>query len=460
MNTIEQMERFVEPRSIAIIGVPRRTGEDAFNILENLLNYGFSGRLYPVNPLIDRILGIKAYSSVKEIPEVVDLAVIATPRPPVLDIVKECTEKGIKAMVIVAQGFADGDEEGKALQAEIMRIAKAAGARILGPNSLGVANAFNNLNTSFVMSNMEKIPVGIICQSGIFFPGLHRLIPVGKAIDLANASDIDFSDGLEYFENDPDIRVILLHIEGIGNGKRFVDVASRVTKRKPIIALKSGKSAHGAKAVQSHTGSLSGRTEAYDASFRQCGIIQVGDIEELGDLAKSFLRLPLMKGKKLGVVSITGAGGVLTSDACQKYGLEMAELEPTTLAKIRELFPPWLHVDNPVDFWPAFQLSGHPYREVIKRLLELVAADHGVDGIVFVSGVFANKELWDPSEDIIEVAHAFESKPIACWLYGPFPEIADKLEGYGKTVVFPTYDRAVRALARLREYAEFLEREP
>ncbi|KAF0117985.1 MAG: CoA-binding domain-containing protein [bacterium] len=182
MVNIQPMKVFMEPRSIAIIGVSRDTGEDSFNILENIMNHGYSGKVYPVNPCVDQILGVKIYPSIADISEEIDLAVIASPRATVLNIVRECAEKQVKGIIIVAQGFGDGDDGGKALQAEMIEIARESGARIMGPNSLGIANSSCNLNTSFAPAKLDNVPVGIICQSGLFFPGPPRLVLAGKAI--------------------------------------------------------------------------------------------------------------------------------------------------------------------------------------------------------------------------------------------------------------------------------------
>ncbi|MFH1626163.1 MAG: CoA-binding protein [Pseudomonadota bacterium] len=458
MSHIEPMKVFMEPRSIALVGVTRNTGEDSFNILENLLNYGFEGKVYPVNPGIDRILGVQGYPSVKDIPEDVDLAVIASPRATVFNIVKECAKKRVKGIVIVAQGFNDGDDEGKALQAEIMSVAREAGVRVIGPNSLGIANSFCNLNTSFAPAKLDNVPVGMICQSGLFFPGPPRLIVAGKAIDLGNACDIDVSDGLEYFETDQDIKVIVLYVEGIEEGRRFLEVAKRVSKRKPILALKSGRSESGSKAAESHTGSLAGNDEVYDAAFKQCGVIRTLDIEELADLSRAFSYLPLINGRGIGIISMSGAGGVITADACQRNKLEVANLSTGTLAEIKRLFPAWLTITNPFDAWPAFQVSGYPYGEVVDRAFKLMLADEAVSGVVLISGIFGKEESWDPSSAILRAVNTVKDKPVVCWLYGNYTGILPTLEKSGKVVVFPSCERAVRALARLREYAEFLER--
>ncbi len=453
---MNRMKLFMEPDSVAIIGVSRVTGPVTLNILENLVNAGFLGRVYPVNPNADEILGMKCYRSVLDIPDGIDLAVITTPRSVVPRIVGECTQKGIRALIVVGQGFADGDEEGKKLQEEIVRIAREGGARILGPNTFGIANAFNNLSSAYMKLEMNKVPIGIIAQSGFFFVGLPKFTVVGKGIDLGNACDIDFADGLEYFEDDPQIKLILLHIEGTKDGRRFIEVAGRVAKKKPIIALKTGRGEDGARAARSHSGSLAGRDEVYDAAFRQHGIIRVGDVDEFHDLAKAFLHLPPIKGRSIGVITITGAGGIIATDACERYNLHLAKLSPQTLSTIGPLAPSWQTLENPADIWPAMMIERHPFDEVFTTILEAFLADGNIHAVILIFAAFPIQFPTFPMRDLSQIANRFE-KPVVCWLYGPDPEkMASLIENEARIVVFPTLDRAMRTLSRLNDYFEYL----
>jgi acetyltransferase len=204
------MKLFMEPKSVALVGLTRATGFGGWNTLECLLNYGYKGKIYPVNPATEEILGFKCYPSVKAIPGEIDLAVILTPGQTVPQLVKECTDKGIKAITVVAQGLADGDVHGEKLQEEIVRLAHDGGARIIGPNTFGTGNAFIKFNSAFTFIDMKEVPIGVICQTGLFMSGLPSFPMVGKGIDLGNTGDVDFSDGLEYFENDHQVKVIFL----------------------------------------------------------------------------------------------------------------------------------------------------------------------------------------------------------------------------------------------------------
>ena len=458
MNTVELMRLFMEPRSVALVGLTRATGIMGWNVLEHLLSYGFKGNLYPVNPAADEILGLKCYHSVKEIPGDIDLAVILTPRSIVPRLVKECTERGIKAITVVGQGFADSDADGKALQAEMVRIAREGGARIVGPNTFGTANAFINFNSAYVQMDMKKVPTGIICQTGLFFGGLPKFPILGKGIDIGNACDIDFSDGLEYFEDDPEVKVILLYIEGVRDGRRFLDVAGRVAKKKPIIALKSGQSEEAAQAAQSHSGSLAGRDEVYDAAFRQCGVIRVNSAEEFDDLSKAFLHLPLMKGRGVGIITNTGGGGIMATDACTRHNLDLAKLSPESSRKLDAIAPPWQDFENPADIWPPSMISGHPLPEVIRTTAETFLADDNIHGVIMIMPGFPLQYapiLFDPV--VLDIK--FE-KPAVIWLYGTDVEgLASWLERTGKILYYPTMDRALNVLSRLNQYYEYLNRD-
>ena len=458
MDVVTQMKLFMEPRSVAIIGATTKTGVFSFNIAEQLVKHGFKGKVYPVNPKADHILGVRAYPSISDVPEEVDLALIPVwERSAVPKLVKECIEAGIKAIIVVTQGFADGDSEGKELQDRILRIAREGGARILGPNSLGVANAFIGLNTAFISCQMEKLPLGLISQSGVFFLGFRTIRILGKAVDIANGGDVHAAEALEYYEDDPETRVILLHVEGVRDGRQFMEIARRVSSKKPIIALKTGKSEKGARAAQSHTGSLSGKAEVFQAALKQCGIVPASDMEEMEDLAKAFLRLPPMRGRRVGIVSMSGGMAVILVDACAHYGLEVAELSPETQAGLQQLSPPWMKVTNPLDFWPINMHSGLGLSQTALASLRAFIADPGIDGITLALGVHVWREEALKFAQVVSGLMETFSKPICWWAGADIPDtLVAELENRG-AVVFPSCERAIRALRKLGDYWQFLQ---
>ncbi len=455
MQTAKQMKQFMEPQSVALIGISRYTGEGTFNILENLLSYGYQGKIYPVNPNASEILGIRTYSSITEVTENVDLAIITTPRSLVPHLVRECSQTNIQSVIVVAQGFTDAsDDEGKQLQKEINDIARTSHIRIVGPNTFGTANAFINFSSSFVKIGMEKKPIGVICQTGVFFVGFPELALIGKGIDLGNACDISFAEGLEYFENDPQTKVVVLHIEGMQDTKRFVDTARRTARTKPVVALKTGRSQQAAKAAQSHTGSLIGRNEVWDAALKQSGVIQASDLEEFIDLTRTFSVLPLMQEPRIGVVTISGGLGIVTIDGCQQSGLELGELSANTKKLLDAMSPSWLNISNPVDIWPAMMTSPSVMKPLIDGLNALLSDEH-LGAVLFLGATFNEKWSTALCQLLNEAAADHQDKPLACCLWGPCGDKAIReLGDAGKVVGFPTPERAIRALARLKEYSQ------
>jgi len=467
MSSVSQLKPFLEPKSIAVVGANPNSGEKAFNVVENLANCGYRGKVYPVNPNYTEILGKKCYASVREIPGDVDLAIIVTPRKVVPQIVSQCGEKGIKAAIVVGQGFADAaDEEGKRLQQELIETARKSKVRILGPNTVGSANAFIDFTTSFLkQTDIRKLPVGVVCQSGLFFGTVGRLRLLGKGLDLGNSCDIDVAEAMEHFADDPQVKVIVLHIEGIrGDGQRFREAAQRVVKKKPVLALKTGRSERSAKAAQSHTGSLVGKDEAWDAVFKQSGIIRADDIDDLADLVRAFSYLPPMKGRRIGVVTASGGIGIMTLDACAKHNLEVAELTPETKRRLNAMSPTWYRAGNPLDIWPLIINSSRPFGETLRTAMTEVLGDPRIDAIVVFAGAWFQGFKPHITDVMKETADAFPDKPIAwCpydgWLFDiRSKDLQDVLEDTGRAAVFSIPDDAVRALSRLADYSEFRNR--
>ena len=448
------------PRSVAIVGATRKTGEESFNVIENLRKFGYRGQVYPVNPLAKQITGMKSYKDIKEIGKPIDLAIISTPREHIPRIVDDCAHLGIKGVIVIPQGFADADVEGKILQERLTQIARDKGIRILGPNTLGVINAFSGFTYSFILLERDKVPIGVICQSGIFFVGSSLFTGMmGKGIDVGNGCDIGFAEAIEYFGEDKQIDVIFAHIEGMKAGRRFFEVAKRVAHRKPIIALKTAQSQQGAIAAQSHSGSLVGDYEVFEAAFKQAGVISTHDPEEVLDYTKAFLNLPLMKGNRVGVITLSGAAGIILIDAFQRHGLVLAEVSPRTVKSIKALSPSWMSIQNPLDIWPA--LMKHGLANVYSIALKEVLKDPAVDGVICtaVAPGLREQAYLDVVKVIKEQAGSFPKKPIVVWLYGGnFHPVMKRIEEGGKVACYPTLERAVRVLATLRRRYQHTKR--
>jgi len=462
VDIVDQIKKFVEPESVAILGIPRSpmavTGGGALDVLTSMVKQGYKGKIYPIHPRGGEIRGLRAYTSLGEVPGDIDLAVINLPRDLIPGLVKECVDKGIKAVTILSQGFADSDDdEGKRLQRQIDDFVRGTGTRILGPNTLGTANAYINFSSAFMETQMEKNPIGFICQTGVFFMSLADLRLMGKAIDLGNGSDIHFGDGLEYLGQDAETKVIGLHIEGMKDSTRFLGVARRVALKKPIIALKTGRSEWGARAIQSHTGSLVGGDVTWDAAFKQAGVIRVDDVEELTDTLRAFYKLAPMQGRRVGIVTFSGGVAVMGIDAIQRYGLEVAQFSPRTIALLRELLPAWQGVGNPADLGPAIMVRKLQTLETLEMVMKAILDDPGVDAIFGIFGAPGPSVGVDFYQIAEKVAMTSPNKPIVFYFYGRYvSEVLREFHAKDGTMVFPSPNRAARALGHLADYSEFL----
>lgn len=451
---VREMNPFFNPDSVAIIGASRSTGLGAFNILENLISYGYKGRLYPVNPKASEILGVKCYERAGDLPEVPDLAIVTVPRELLPRVIRDGCERGIRHFTLVPQGLAEADEVGRAIQEEFMAIIRDHGATILGPNTLGTVNAFDGFTSSFMPLERPSDPLasGVICQTGLFLAtDLGLTTGIGLGVDIGNQVDIGFPDALAYLGGDSRIKVVCLHMEGLrpGEGRFFLDVARDVVKRKPVLVYKTARSAVGAKTAGSHSGSLAGAHAVYEAALRDAGVILLEDVEDMDDAVKSFLYYPPMRGKRVFIITVSGGGGIMAADACEDYGLELATLTPETMVRIRELYPSWMEAGNPLDVWPA--TIGRDYRSVFATCFEAVATDPNVDGIICVGGTFAGSGL--AMGGFIALAAQQYDKPITWWVHGrqSLPVVA-QAEATRRVAAYPSADRAVRALARLATY--------
>ena len=454
MNTIETMKKFIEPQSVAIVGATRQTGEYSMNILGHLLSYGYQGRLYPINPNASEIMGVKCYPGIKDLPEAPDLALIVTARTQVPQNLEDCAAMGIKCASIVGQGFSDaGDEEGRRLSRQLEEVIRRTGIRVIGPNTFGSANAFLNFSTSFARITLDHNPVGIISQSGTFFHGYPEFRLLGKAVDLGNNIDIDFEDGLEYFEQDPQVKVIGLHIEGMKNPRRFLEVARRVSLKKPIVVLKTGRSLEAARAMQSHTGSLAGDSLIWDAALKSAGLILVDGLEDFFDTIRLFTITPLMKNNRVVIATYSGASGILTMDALKGSGLEICKLPATTIEKLEKLAPPWLHVGNPVDYWPI--MMGHAdQHKALTTIMDTLLEDEYIGAVIYINVAFTKDFAGGLRWILNQFADRYPHRPFISCLPGTYNiDCIAEIQRDGKHIAMPSPERAARAITRLWQYS-------
>jgi len=447
------MKNFFEPKSVALIGISRKSGPGSFNLMENMVKFGFSGKIFPVNPNTKEILRKKAYANVREVKEKIDLAVVSTPRETTINILKDCLAANVRAAIVVNQGFTDADNRGNAIQQEMVKIAKRDGIRILGPNTLGVINNFNNFTTSFMPVTKEKAPVGLICQSGIHIVGPPQFSgKIGKGIDLGNACDIGFYDALKYFGEDPDIKIIAIHMEGLNQGKEFLSLATRVLKEKPIVIHKSGSSKIGAQAAMSHTGSMAGDYQLLKAALKQIGVTFLEEGGQMTHAVKTLQNLPTMKGNGVAVITYSGGAGIMGSDGLERHGLKLVSLSPETINMVAKLSPDWMPLGNPLDIWPAVMLHGA--HKAYSVALKAVLNDPNVDGVICIAiAPMPEFSFLDVSELLNNVMEEFPpNKPVIAWTYGPnVLEVRKRYESKKRIMTYPTLEIATWALSLLRD---------
>ncbi|MDY6911112.1 MAG: CoA-binding protein [Chloroflexota bacterium] len=455
------LECFLNPKSIAIIGASATPGAVGYTFISNLIDLNFPGSIFPVHPRLEEVREVKVYPSVESIPEPVDLAMMALQPSRVSDVVKECGRKGIKAIIVAAPGFSDVGEEGRKLERKIVEVAREYGIRIVGPNTQGLINIDGS---SVVLSIPLRTKlrggkgVSFICQTGFFYwDWISRSPHVGlsKAIDLGNVCDVNHAETLEYLGDDTETKVVALHIEGIQNGQQFMKIAEKVTKKKPVVALKAGRTEKGAKAIASHTGALVGNDAVYDAVFRQVGIVRALDTNEMVDFARAFACLSsLPVGNRIAVVTFSGAGGSLAADACDEFGLELAKLSDSTKQKMRKIFPPWGSVGNPIDVLQVVKTDD--MKAAYAAALEALSSDPNVDAVLAIVMMGELVIEFDALDVLLEYANNTSRKPtVVCPLRFDGFDRAHQLDLHG-FATFPTVRRAVKALAVTHARHEYL----
>ena len=450
------LDKLLNPSSIAIIGasnVPHKVGN---NVVKNLLDYGFRGRIYPINLKEPTILGLKAYKSVLDVPDSIDLAVVAIPARFVPAAVEECGRKGIPFVVVISAGFGELGEEGKHLEEELLRVAKLHNVRVLGPNCLGIINLSDNVNASFSSIMPHKGNIAFISQSGALCSSILSLsveedFGFSKFISIGNKIDIDESDLLEYLGKDPNTQVVLLYLESIRDGRRFLQVACEVVKQKPIILVKGGVTEAGAKAVSSHTGSMAGEDAVFDAALKQCGVIRVECLDELFDAAEIFSKVTRVKNENLLILTNGGGLGVITVDSCAKRGIRLAQLSESSISQLSTLLPGHANVGNPLD------IIGDADAKRFEHSLRIVLRDKNVGMVLVIVTPQSMTEIVETAEVIIKLVKSAK-KPIITNFIGKERrmKIAQELLNDSGIPNFEFPEMAINAIRMLTTYNDYL----
>ena len=422
-----------------------------------MIDAGFPGRVYPVNPNAEEILGLKCFGDIRQIPGEVDLAVIAIPAPLVLDTAKECGEKGVKALIVVSAGFKETGVEGASLERQLLEVCRRYGMRMQGPNCLGIINASASLNLTFAPYMPKQGNISFISQSGalgaaVLDWALKEDIGLASFVSLGNKADLDEIDFIEALANDLQVKVILLYVESIEEGERFLRTVRQIVRRKPLIVLKGGTSSAGARAAGSHTGAMVGSFTAYQTAFKQSGVIAAQSVEELFDYAVAFSSQPLPL--KNGVAIVTNAGGpaILATDMCEALGVKLASLSEETLKKLREDLPPSSSLRNPID------LLGDARADRYRAAIEEALSDDAVGSLLVILTPQAMTESLETAETIVDIGRGRDKPILAVFMGGRTIEEASKYLMDNGVPCFDFPEKAVRAFSALTQYAEFLKR--
>ncbi|MGQ9693924.1 MAG: acetate--CoA ligase family protein [Thermodesulfobacteriota bacterium] len=454
------LREIMEARGIAVIGASRDPQKPGAQLLRVLKHIGFTGQVAGVNPQGGEIFETPLYRRLADVPFAVDLAVLHIRPASVPDALRECARKGVKGVVISAEGFAETGPEGKKIQEEVKSILRTSGMRGFGPNTLGLVNTANGLTTSYFANPRMLQPgaIGFIAQSGIFVGALLRYLSslkglnLSKGIGLGNKVDVEETEALTYLLEDDQTSIIGMYLEDVRDGRKFLQVARRGAFKKPILILKGGRTPEGAKATATHTASLAGEDAIFAGAIRQAGLLRLLSIDEFIYTLKGFLFMPLPKGERIAIVTYSGAQAIMTIDAAVEAKLRIAQFNPATKEKIAQVIATASKAQNPVDLFP--DLLAHGFEKTSLEIFKALLDDQEVDGIIFIS--FANPET-DALGPVIEFLKNRVCKPIFFSLLGAQKDIEtcqDFLEENG----FPCFDfpeRAVRVFSRMWQYACF-----
>ena len=448
----QPLDVFFSPKTVAVIGATETPNTVGRTVLWNLVTSPFGGTVYPVNPKRPSVLGVKAYKSISDIPEQVDLVVVVTPPPSIPGIIRECGENGVRGAVVISAGFKEIGPEGAILERKLLEEAQAANIRVIGPNCLGVMSPLTGLNATFATTIARPGSVGFISQSGALCTAvldwsLKEMVGFSAFISVGSMVDVGWGDLIYYLGNDPKTRSIVIYMESIGNARSFISAAREVALNKPIIVIKPGRSAAAAKAAASHTGSLTGSDEVLEAAFRRSGVLRVNNIADLFYMAEVLSKQPSPKGPRLTIVTNAGGPGVLATDALIMGGGELAELTPETMEAYNAVLPAtWSH-NNPVD------IIGDASPERYAKALEIAANDPGSDGMLVILTPQAMTDPTRIAEQLKPLAKQ-EGKPVlASWMGGVDVAAGEEILNRANIPTFPYPDTAARAFNYMWKYS-------
>ena len=449
------IDRMLKPKSVAVVGASATPGKIGYTVVKNLLKDGYKGKIYPINQKESEILGLKCYPEIQDVPGEIDSAIMCVPASVMVEVTKECGKKGVKGLIVITSGFSEVGR--KDLEEEVVRIAHSYGMRVLGPNIVGSLSNSDQFNGSFAPCLPLPGKASLITQSGALLIALDmatytRRVGFDKLISIGNMADVDFADLIDWFNDDDDTSCVSLYVEGLRDGRKFIDSARK--SKKPIIALKSGVSAHGAAAAASHTGSLAGAAKIYGSAFKQAGVIQATDLDNLFDRTLALSSQPPMKGDNMLVITNGGGVGVLATDAAERYGIPMKFAPEDVQAEMKKHMPEFGSAKNPVD------MTGMAGNDWYYETVRYAISNKWVDSVVVL---YCETAITNPPEIAEAIKRAVEDskitdKPITVSFVGG--EKSEKAMGWLVEHGIPAFfapDVAVNAMAALREYAVLQE---
>ncbi|MEW6592578.1 MAG: CoA-binding protein [Candidatus Hadarchaeota archaeon] len=435
------LKSFFEPSSVAVVGASREPGKLGYSILKNIIDAGFRGKIYPVNPKADEVLGLKCYPSIKDVPGEAELVVIVVPARFTPSVIQDCGQKGTKAAVVISGGFSETGDAGAQLQQQLLDTAKAAGIRIVGPNCQGLNSTSSGLCASWPLVT-AKGPISVISQSGTVLAAMGCWaevdgIGVSKLVALGNKCDVDETELLDHMSQDPETKVIAIYMEATRDGRKFIDVAKKSAK--PVVVLKPGRTAKGAVAAKSHTRSLAGLDQVFSSAFKKAGVIRVYSVEELYDACKALASLPKPAGPNVAIVTSSGGAGIIATDACEELGLNVVDLPKEVGESLRQSLPAECIIRNPLD------LTGSATSQMYDAVLSAAVASGDIHSVMAIVG--------DPMPGIAEViAKQLKSgKPVVPVMLGG-GKAEDEEKAKLASMKLPSYScpsRCAKAIAAL-----------
>ncbi len=436
------LKPFFEPRQVAIVGASATSGKPGHEVIRNIQANGYQGDLFLVNPKGGEILGLPVYAAVSALPGGIDLAVIILPAKDTLQAMKDCADRGVRHLVLSAGGFAEVDVEGARIQDEISGLIRERGLHVLGPNTSGHVSMPQGFTSSFFpLGKIRRGKVSYIAQTGNFATHTMKYIQTGeyfgvcRVIGLGNKIDIDETDALEYLAEDEETSAIIMYLESIKRPRRFLEVARKVTKKKPVIMLKSGETEAGKHAAVAHTAAMAAEDRLVDGMLHQAGIIRIRNYTQLIIAGKALSMVPLPRGKRIGFLAPSGAMLVVLSDLCSRLGLDVPDLLPGSVRRLQAISPPFIRMRNPVDIWAAASTRGveFGYREG----LEIVLRDQNIDAVVLV--LMLTKDTGIPSYDfIVELSGKYPQKPVLV-TFSAEKQYMDECRNYLEPKNVPTF---------------------